>query len=68
MLFRSVDTNSDSDASGTGERASATGRDSLDGADIAPDQIIGPDECLPSPDLFDLVADGNESDSSRRKP
>lgn len=37
-----VDTASDSDACGTGERASATGRDGLDGADIMPDQVIGP--------------------------
>lgn len=37
-----VDTASDSDASGTGERASATGRDSPDGADISPDHFIGP--------------------------
>ena len=38
-----VNTSSDSDAAGTGERASATGRDVPDGADIAPDKIIGPD-------------------------
>jgi len=38
-----VDTASDSDASGTGERASATGRDGPDGADITPDHVIGPD-------------------------
>lgn len=37
-----VDTASDSDASGTGERASATGRDGLDGADIMPDKVMGP--------------------------
>lgn len=37
-----VDTASDSDASGTGERASATGRDVPDGADIMPDQVVGP--------------------------
>ena len=37
-----VDTASDSDASGTGERASATGRDAPDGADILPDHVIGP--------------------------
>ena len=34
---------SGSHASGTGERASASGRDSRDGSDIAPDQVIGPD-------------------------
>jgi len=37
-----VDTASDSDASGTGERASATGRDMPDGADIMPDRVVGP--------------------------
>jgi hypothetical protein len=35
---------SDSDALGTGERASATGRDKFGNADILPDQIVrGPD-------------------------
>ena len=38
-----VDTSSDSDSSGTGERGSATGRDILGGSDIAPDHVIGPD-------------------------
>ena len=38
-----VATASDSDAAGTGERASATGRDVPDGADILPDHLIGPD-------------------------
>jgi len=37
-----VDTASDSDSTGTGERASATGRDVPDGADIMPDQVVGP--------------------------
>lgn len=37
-----VDTDSDSDASGTGERGSATGRDTPLGRDIAPDHLIGP--------------------------
>ena len=37
-----VDTDSDSDASGTGERGSATGRDTPVGRDIAPDHLIGP--------------------------
>ncbi len=37
-----VDTASDSDSSGTGERASATGKDVSDGADIMPDQVVGP--------------------------
>lgn len=35
-----VDTASGSDALGTGERASATGDDPLDGADILPDRIV----------------------------
>jgi hypothetical protein len=35
-----ADLSSDSDASGTGERASADGRDPLDGEDIMPDRII----------------------------
>ena len=37
-----VNTATDSDASGTGERASATGRDLPDGADILPDHLTGP--------------------------
>jgi len=37
-----VGTDNDSDSSGTGERASATGRDVPDGADIMPDHVIGP--------------------------
>lgn len=36
-----VDTDNDSDASGTGERASATGQDVPDGADIMPDHVVG---------------------------
>lgn len=35
-----VDTGTDSDSSGTGERGSATGRDRPDGADIATDHVI----------------------------
>jgi len=38
-----VGTGNDSDASGTGERASATGRDVPDGSDIMPDRVISPD-------------------------
>ena len=34
-----VDGGNDSDAAGTGERASATGRAARDGADILPDQV-----------------------------
>jgi hypothetical protein len=37
-----VNTANDSDSSGTGERASATGRDLADGADIMPDHLTGP--------------------------
>jgi hypothetical protein len=36
-----VDTDNNSDASGTGERASATGQDVPDGADIMPDHVVG---------------------------
>jgi len=36
-----VDTDNDSDASGTGERASATGQDMPDGADIMPNPVVG---------------------------
>jgi hypothetical protein len=35
-----VNLDSDSDAGGTGERGSATGRDGGDGADILPDQLV----------------------------
>ena len=37
-----VNTANDSDSSGTGERASATGRDLPDGADIMPDHLTWP--------------------------
>jgi hypothetical protein len=36
-----VNTANDSDSSGTGERASATGQDLPDGADIMPDHVVG---------------------------
>jgi hypothetical protein len=36
-----VNTANDSDAAGTGERASATGRDVPNGADIMPDHVVG---------------------------
>ena len=38
-----VGTANDSDASGTGERGSATGQDGPDAMDIMPDHVIGPD-------------------------
>jgi hypothetical protein len=67
-----VDAGSDSDASGTGERASATGRDSLDGSDIAPDQVIGPDgqsdaapqDPLLASRLVELLAGEDRSDEA----
>ncbi len=36
-----VGTGNNSDAAGTGERASATGQDQPDAADITPDRVIG---------------------------
>ena len=36
-----VNTANNSDSSGTGERASATGRDGPDGVDIMPDHVVG---------------------------
>ncbi len=65
-----VDTDNDSDASGTGERASATGRDMPDGADIMPDQVTGPDgeideitgESLVNAKLGELVAEQADSE------
>jgi hypothetical protein len=67
-----VDVGSDSDASGTGERASATGRDSPDGSDIAPDQVIGPEgqsdaalqDSLLVSKLVALLADEDYSDKT----
>ena len=46
-----IDTASDSDSSGTGERASATGRDSPDGSDVATDHVIElePETTIPDP-------------------
>lgn len=72
-----VDTASDSDSSGTGERASATGKDVPDGADIMPDQVVGPtgeveeitDESLVNEKLGQLVAEENSpQDSTIAKP
>jgi len=48
-----ADGQTDSDASGTGERASATGSDSVDGADILPDRITTDDS---------LAADDSQDD------
>jgi hypothetical protein len=56
-----VDTASDSDAAGTGERASATGRDAPDGADILPDHLIGPEgEAVGSAQASSINADVGE--------
>ena len=55
-----VNTASDSDSSGTGERGSATGRDGPDGADISPDQVIGPAGAPDDADFNDLVADDRD--------
>jgi hypothetical protein len=57
---------SDSDASGTGERGSATGDDPESGADILPDRIVdasGLDDDLVSPleDAAELAADEEAS-------
>lgn len=61
-----VNTASDSDAAGTGERASATGRDGPDGADILPDQVVGPNgEPVESTDGSPLVAEFSQSIGSR---
>lgn len=53
-----VDGASDSDASGTGERASATGRSIRDGADILPDGLTA--DVL----IDDDEGDGDEDDDS----
>lgn len=53
-----VDTASDSDSTGTGERASATGRDVPDGADIMPDQVVSP-----TGDLVEIT-DGSPIDAT----
>jgi hypothetical protein len=51
-----ADGQSDTDASGTGERASATGSDPVDGADILPDRITTDDS---------LAADDSQDDLSQ---
>ena len=57
-----VDTDSDTDASGTGERASATGEQPREAADILPDRA-GADGDVPSADeLEELLTD--EADDS----
>jgi hypothetical protein len=56
-----ADLDSDSDAGGTGERASATGRDPIDGADILPDRITSADS--PTNEVGDLAVDENDSEA-----
>ena len=56
-----VDLGSDSDASGTGERASATGRDPIDGADILPDRIASVDSL--TDEALDLAVDDEDEDA-----
>ena len=65
-----MDGGSDSDALGTGERASATGGDPQDGADIMPNRIendgtMQPDSTLdvPVPDIDEIAAEGEAEDS-----
>lgn len=62
---------SDSDALGTGERGSATGRDTQDGADIAPDRVENTTDSvdalldadrLTDDDVESLAADDAESE------
>ena len=48
-----VDTDSDSDSGGTGERASAVPDAARDGADIAPDRIARSKDALDSADSID---------------
>ena len=56
-----VNTANDSDSSGTGERASATGRDLPDGADILPDHVVGSaGEASPSTDQAQAQAQINQ--------
>lgn len=52
-----VDPDSDSDASGTGERGSATGKQVPDGADILPDQAG-------AADMVDADAEDNDNGSA----
>lgn len=61
-----ADLSSDSDAGGTGERASA-GRDAPleDGWDIAPDRVVGVDELT---DEETAAADDDEADAPPRRP
>jgi hypothetical protein len=67
-----VDGDTDSDALGTGERASATGDDPRDGADIMPNRIendgtMQPDSPLdvPLPNVADIAADDDDADDAR---
>ena len=57
-----ADTDSDTDASGTGERASATGEHTREAADILPDRVGASGDTTPGRDLEELAAD-EESDA-----
>ena len=52
-----ADTDSDTDAAGTGERASATGEHVREAADILPDRVGAAGDTAPARDVEDLVAD-----------
>ena len=56
-----VDTESDSDSGGTGERASAVPEGARDGADIGPDRIARSKDALDSADSIDAGDDSIES-------
>lgn len=60
-----VDGTSDSDASGTGERGSATGRPGRDGADILPDSLTSDALADESPDQVLTDNDSDEEDPDR---
>ena len=60
-----AETGADSDAAGTGERASAAGDAGRDNADILPDRIVGPGargEALPD-DVPDLAGEDDAADA-----
>ena len=52
-----VDTDSDTDAAGTGERASATGDDPREAADILPDRVGADGAAASAEDLEELLTD-----------
>jgi hypothetical protein len=56
-----IDTDSDTDALGTGERASATGDLTREGADILPDRVGASGDTTPTRDLETLADDEDET-------